>query len=57
MLFRSSESEGWGLERIGCLSENLILIRPILEKVRVRVWRELGKREVDAFSGLIYGGM
>ena len=45
------------MERIGCLSENLILIRPILEKVRVRVWRELGKRGVDAFSGLIYGGM
>ena len=36
------ESKGWGLERIGCLSENLMLFRPRSEKVRVRVWRESG---------------
>ena len=30
------ESKGWGLERIRCLSENLILFRP------VRIWIETG---------------
>ena len=44
------ESKGWGLERIGCLSENLMLFKPRSKKVRVRVWIESGKREVDAQS-------
>ena len=33
-----------------------MLFKPISKKVRVSIWRESGKREVDAFSGLIYGG-
>jgi len=52
---RERERKGWALERIGC-REKLILFRPKSKKVKVRVWRESGKKEVDAFSGLIYGG-
>ena len=46
-----------GFGEIRCLSENLILFRPKSKKVRVRVWRELDKREVNAFLCLIYGGI
>ena len=34
----------------------MILFKPKSEKVRVWVWRESDKREVDAFLGLIYEG-
>ena len=33
-----------------------MLFIPKSEKVRVWVWRKLGKREVDDLLGLIYGG-
>ena len=29
------------MERIRCLSKNLMLFRPRSEKVRIRVWREV----------------
>ena len=44
------------MEIIGC-RETLMLFKPKSKKLRVRVWRKSGKREVDdAFSSLIYGG-